>query len=102
MELLLSAVKDAASGRTPASDVADVEALIDHLRLTSPSPTRSAVVSPRGGSYGAPVAAAAAAAAVGVRSMELEAVRRKLEEDNQRLRSELLAARKVLSERLKH
>ncbi|KAG2449371.1 hypothetical protein HYH02_005524 [Chlamydomonas schloesseri] len=116
MELLLAAVKDAATGRSVAADTAQVEALIDRLRIGgtgaggSPSPTRqtrSPSLSPRGHTVTsvaalAPAAAAAAASGTaGARALELDLLRRKLEDDNNRLKGELLAAKRMLTDRLK-
>lgn len=121
MELLLAAVKDAAAGRGPAdaaADAADVEALIDRLRAGSPSPPpRSAAASPRTLSLAPPTAAATSAALPAAaagrsaaahaplssapRGSELGLLRAKLEEDNGRLKAELLAARKMLHDRLR-
>ena len=89
MELLLSAVKDtAATGRGGGSgrELQDVEQLIDNIGALSP-PSRHRP-SPRA----APPESAGAAA--------IESTRRRLEEDNLKLKSELLAARRLLSERL--
>ncbi|KAG2487772.1 hypothetical protein HYH03_013617 [Edaphochlamys debaryana] len=117
MELLLAAVKDAATGRVAAGEVAEVEALIDRLRASPPPPgaagARSPSLSPRG-LYDTRAAAAAAAAgaagpttltvtaapAASARTAELDLLRRKLEEDNSKLKGELLAARRMLSDRL--
>ncbi|PNH02863.1 hypothetical protein TSOC_011125 [Tetrabaena socialis] len=107
MELLLAAVKDAATGRaTTAGEAAKVEALIDRLRTGSPSPPlHSPTTSPR---YGAgptthmATVTAPGPTSAGARALELDLLRRKLEEDNGRLKGELLAARKMLSERLKY
>ncbi|GFR52623.1 hypothetical protein Agub_g15211 [Astrephomene gubernaculifera] len=127
MELLLAAVKDAATARpaSGASDTAQVEALIDRLRVGSPSPPPEislATISPRGPRYvsgggsGASTARAASKAPAtqlpqpspgggggeSARAAELELLRRKIQEDNDRLKSELLAARKMIGDRLKY
>eukprot|EP00198_Chlamydomonas_reinhardtii_P009078 XP_001698415.1 basal body protein [Chlamydomonas reinhardtii] len=117
MELLLAAVKDAATGRSVAADTAQVEALIDRLRIGggggggSPSPTRqtrSPSLSPRGDGHTvtsvsalAPPPPPAASSGAGARALELDLLRRKLEEDNNRLKGELLAAKRMLTDRLK-
>ncbi|GLI63734.1 hypothetical protein VaNZ11_006799 [Volvox africanus] len=113
MELLLAAVKDAASGRAAAAGetAAEVEALIDRLRTSSPTPAlHSPIVSPRRGTGPGGIKLAttsaisppATAAAATARTLELELLRRKLEEDNNRLKGELQAARRMLSEKLKY
>ncbi|KAG2433338.1 hypothetical protein HXX76_008402 [Chlamydomonas incerta] len=113
MELLLAAVKDAATGRTVAADTAQVEALIDRLRVGgggggSPSPrrhTRSPSLSPRGHTVTSVAALAPppplASSGAGARAQELDLLRRKLDEDNNRLKGELLAAKRMLTDRLK-
>ncbi|GLC36430.1 hypothetical protein PLESTB_000147100 [Pleodorina starrii] len=113
MELLLAAVKDAASGRAAAAGeaAAEVELLIDRLRIGSASPPPlSPAISPRGGKSGSGKLTAnrpsspppAGLATTTARTMELELLRRKLEEDNNRLKTELTAARRMLTDKLKY
>jgi hypothetical protein len=124
MEGLLAAVKDSATGRTVAADSAAVENLIGSLRGGSASPPAySPVASPReaapaahtsytvrpSGMMAAAALADKAAAAVAereaaasaTRAAELDLLRRKLEEDNGRLKSELHAAKRMLTDRLR-
>lgn len=90
--MLLTAIKSAAAGRLPNSDSNDVETLLEHLLVSSPSPTRTRPATARR----SPVAAAASAIA----AAELDSSARRINEDNQRLKAELAAARKLLTERL--
>lgn len=103
MELLLQAVRDAASNRGGPSEAQHVEALIDSLRALSPGRDRP----PGPAAAAAATAAYSAALRAGSASPspdpdhELDRVRAKLEDDNRRLKAELLSARKMLTERLR-
>lgn len=112
MELLLAAVKDAAAGRALAAGetAAEVEALIDRLRSPSPQ-LPSPLASPRGaltaGSSKLALASTttsppAVARTAASRTAELELLRRKLEDDNNRLKNELQAARRMLTDKLRY